>query len=65
MTEVIDTEVLESELVVDPSIHDALELIDAGLGDISDRNLVPTSEVADLLLDVRGVLARLDAVSTN
>ena len=37
-----------------------------GLGGISERNLVSSAEVADLLLDVRMVLAKLDAqVSTN
>jgi hypothetical protein len=43
-----------------------MALIDRGLGDISDRSIVSTSEMADLLLDVRGLLSRLDAqVSTN
>ena len=46
--------------------REALNLIDRGLGDISERSLVSTSEVADLLLDVRSVLSKLDAeVSTN
>lgn len=45
----------------DESIRAAMDLIDRGLGDISERQLVSTSEVADLLLDVRSVLARLDA----
>jgi hypothetical protein len=50
----------------DHSIREAMALIDRGLGDISERSLVSTSEMADLLLDVRGVLAKLDAqVSTN
>jgi hypothetical protein len=66
MTEVLDTEVLGTELQGDTTIREALDLIDQGLGGISDRNLVSTSEVADLLLDVRMVLAKLDAqVSTN
>lgn len=66
MTEVLDTEVLETELQGDGSIREAMQLIDRGLGDISERQIVSTSEVADLLLDVRTVLARLDAqVSTN
>lgn len=66
MTEVLDNEVLGTELQGDTTIREALELIDQGLGGISDRNLVSTSEVADLLLDVRMVLAKLDAqVSTN
>ncbi len=66
MTEVLDTEVLETELHDDASIRAAMDLIDQGLGDISERQLVSTSEVADLLLDLRGVLSKLDArISTN
>jgi hypothetical protein len=66
MTEVLDTEVLGTELQGDTTIQEALDLIDQGLGGISDRNLVSTSEIADLLLDVRMVLSKLDAqVSTN
>lgn len=66
MTEVLDTEVLETEPQDDGSIREAMQLIDRGLGDISERQIVPTSEMADLLLDVRTVLAKLDAqVSTN
>lgn len=67
MTEVLDTEVLDTELQGDDTtIRTALDLIDAGLGEISERNIVSTSEVADLLLDVRMVLSKLDAeVSTN
>ena len=67
MTEVLDTEVLDTELQGDDTtIRAALVSIDAGLGEISERNLASTSEMADLLLDVRMVLAKLDAqVSTN
>lgn len=77
MTEVLGTDVLDTELQGtelqgdtalqgDTTIREALDLIDQGLGGISDRNLVSTSEVADLLLDVRTVLSKLDAqVSTN
>jgi hypothetical protein len=54
MTEVRDPQ-------TDESIRAAMDLIDRGLGDISERQLVSTSEVADLLLDVRSLLARLDA----
>lgn len=46
------------------SIREAMDLIDRGLGDIAERQLVSTSEVADLLLDVRSLLARLDAQVT-
>jgi len=59
MTEVQDQQ-------TDESIKAAMQLIDRGLGGISDRSIMPTSEVADLLLDVRSLLARLDAeVHTN
>jgi hypothetical protein len=54
MTEVRDPQ-------TDESIRAAMQLIDRGLGDISERSIVPTSEVADLLLDVRTLLAKLDA----
>ena len=39
------------------SITEALALIDAGLGNMRHRELVSTDEVADLLLDVRTLLA--------
>ena len=38
-------------------INEALSIIDKGLGDMLHRELVSTDEVADLLLDVRTVLA--------
>jgi hypothetical protein len=60
------TEIREVEIEVDESIREAMRLIDRGLGDISERQLVSTSEVADLLLDVRTALARLNPeVSPN
>ncbi|HBX76165.1 MAG TPA: hypothetical protein DEG43_00825 [Acidimicrobiaceae bacterium] len=40
------------------SIAEAVTLIDRGLGDISERSLVSTAEVADLLLDLRSMLTR-------
>ena len=55
------TEVREPVLVADDSIREAMKLIDRGLGDISERSIVSTSEVADLLLDVRSLLSKLDA----
>ncbi|CAN5233986.1 hypothetical protein BH18ACT4_BH18ACT4_00140 [soil metagenome] len=39
------------------SITEALAVIDRGLGDMLNRELVSTDEVADLLLDVRTLLA--------
>jgi hypothetical protein len=66
MTEVLGTEILDTQPKGEGSIREAMDLIEKGLGDISERQIVPTSEVADLLLDVRSVLAKLDAeVSTN
>ncbi len=66
MTEVLENEVLDAELQDDATIKSAMELIDRGLGDLSERSIVSTSEMADLLLDVRSLLARVDpAVSTN
>jgi hypothetical protein len=41
----------------DELIDEALALIDKGLGDLLHRELVSTDEVADLLLDVRTLLA--------
>ena len=38
------------------SIDEALAIIDQGLGDMMHRELVSTSEVSDLLLDVRSLL---------
>ena len=54
MTEVKDPQ-------TDESIRAAMQLIDQGLGDIADRSIVSTSEMADLLLDVRSLLSRLAA----
>jgi hypothetical protein len=42
---------------LDETISEALALIDKGLGDLLHRELVSSNEVADLLLDVRTLLA--------
>ncbi|MFM7064020.1 MAG: hypothetical protein ACKO04_11095 [Actinomycetes bacterium] len=66
MTEVRELPADDATSSDDESIREAMALIDRGLGDISDRSIVSTSEMADLLLDVRGLLSRLDTqVSTN
>ncbi len=39
-------------------VHEALALIDRGLADLQRRELVSSAEVADLLLDLRGLLIR-------
>jgi hypothetical protein len=41
-------------------ISDALAIIDRGLAEMLHRELVSTDEVADLLLDVRTLLASSD-----
>lgn len=38
-------------------VGDAVAVIDAALAEILNRELVSTAEVADLLLDVRSILA--------
>jgi hypothetical protein len=42
---------------LDEVISEALAVIDRGLGDLGHRELVSSDEVADLLLDVRTLLA--------
>ena len=42
-------------------ISEALAVIDKGLAEMLHRELVSTDEVADLLLDVRTLLATSDA----
>jgi hypothetical protein len=42
---------------LDEMISEALAVIDKGLGDLGHRELVSSNEVADLLLDVRTLLA--------
>ena len=39
------------------SVADAVELIDSNLNDLQGRELVSAAEVADLLLDLRMLLA--------
>ena len=41
---------------LDATIAEALSIIDGALGEMLNRELVSTSEVADLLLDVRTIL---------
>jgi hypothetical protein len=42
------------------SVVEALALIDDGLSKLQGRELISTNEVADLLLDVRTILAAAD-----
>ncbi len=46
-----------SETLEIEAIHQALEMIDKSLGVMHTRELVSTSEVSDLLLDMRSILA--------
>jgi hypothetical protein len=46
-----------SETLEIEAINQALEMIDKSLGVMHTRELVSTSEVSDLLLDMRSVLA--------
>lgn len=41
----------------DAVLAEALAIIDAGLGTLTDRRLVSADEVTDLLLDVRALLS--------
>jgi hypothetical protein len=47
------------------AIHEALAVIDRGLGEVAERSLMSATEVADLLLDLRTLLTRPEAVSAN
>ena len=63
MTEVLETEILDTAVVELVTMQEALNLIDRGLSDASDRSLVSAVEFTDLLLDVRSILVRLDAAA--
>lgn len=43
--------------VKEPIIEEALAIIDAGLGGLTDRSLVSSNEITNLLLDVRSLLS--------
>ena len=45
--------------IQDDVISEALDIIDKALGQMTSRELVSSDEVADLLLDVRTLLAAL------
>ena len=50
---------------LDPTMKEALALIDRGLGDMQQRELVSTNEVSDLLLDVRLLLSSIEIAGTE
>jgi hypothetical protein len=62
-TEALETAVLDAAVLETPTMREALNLIDRGLSDASDRSLVSAVEFTDLLLDVRSILVRIDSAS--
>ncbi len=54
------TEIQEPEVIVE-----ALKIIDRGLSEMLNRELVSTNEVADLLLDVRTLLTAPPSATTS
>ena len=50
---------------LDERISEALAVIDKGLGDLLHRELVSSNEVADLLLDVRTLLANRGSATSD
>lgn len=52
------TETVEPVMV--PVVIEALAIIDRGLGELQQRELVPASEVTNLLLDLRLLLTTAD-----
>ena len=46
-------------------ISQALRIIDDGLGSMHTRELVSTSEVSDLLLDMRSILTAADLAALD
>ena len=51
------SETIEHEAINQETINEALAVIDASLGRLHQRELVSSSEVSDVLLDVRSILA--------
>jgi hypothetical protein len=47
---------VDSKVIDEAIIDEALRLIDGGLADLLHRELVSTDEISDLLLDVRMLL---------
>lgn len=50
---------------IEVNINEALAVIDQGLGLTMSRELMSTTEVADLLLDVRSILAAAPAAPSE
>jgi hypothetical protein len=51
----------DSSLAGVDTVREAVRLVEGGLQGVLDRELVSSSEVADLLLDLRSVLSRLES----
>ena len=51
---------VDSKVIDEAVIDEALRLIDGGLADLLHRELVSTDEISDLLLDVRMLLTAAD-----
>lgn len=51
--------------MVEFNIAEALALIDEGLGVATGREMMTASEVADLLLDIRMLLAAIETAETK
>ncbi len=45
-------------------IEEVMDMIDAGLGGMTDRQMVSTSEVTNLLLDVRMLLSGFEVMES-
>lgn len=54
------TDVITDE-TTDTTLAELKALVDRGLGGINERRLMPTGEVADLLLDMRTLLLDLES----
>ena len=52
-----------TDSTTDTTLAELKALVDRGLGGISERQLMPSGEVADLLLDVRMLLRDLESES--
>lgn len=58
-------EAVDSKVIDETVIDEAVRLIDGGLSDLLHRELVSTDEVSDLLLDVRMLLTAAELAETS
>ena len=56
---------LDSKVIDEAIIDEAVRLIDGGLADLLHRELVSTDEISDLLLDVRMLLTAADLATAG